>query len=514
MSVRLTIPNLSEPDLARFAQEVAFMLGAGDTLALEGDLGAGKTTFARALIRALTGDPALEVPSPTFTLAQSYATPRFEVAHFDLYRLTTPDDLEELGLDAALQRGIAIVEWPSRAHGRLPDERLTLTLSEGESADTRSVILTSAPSLEPRLARLGDIRTFLDAAGWGKSDTALSYLQGDASARRYARLKRAGGARAILMDAPRQPDGPPIRDGLPYSRIAHLAEDVRPFVAIGNALSAAGFSTPEIMAHDLDHGLLLIEDFGDAVFGSEVANGVDQAQLWQRGTDTLVALRAVRPAPSLPLPDGTSYSVPPLDLGVILIETELLTDWYWPAVYGTPIPDSVRRDFIAAWTEVARRVLAAPRGWMLRDYHSPNLIALDGRRPPRDVGIIDFQDALIGPDAFDLVSLLQDARLDVSKTLEHALLDRYVARVHSLEPHFDEVQFRFTYAALGVQRNTKILGIFARLAKRDGKRQYLAHIPRIWGYLARSLTHPGLATLAAWYDHDLPPEVRRRTLNV
>ncbi len=490
------------------------MLAPGDTLALEGDLGAGKTTFARALIRVLTGDAALEVPSPTFTLVQTYAAPRFEVAHFDLYRLNDASELDELGLDAALQRGVAVIEWPERGGDLIAAERLSICLSEGTREDLRNAAIAAPGSLEQRLQRLGEIRDFLKSVGWGGGGTHLSYLQGDASARRYARLRKADGSRAILMDSPRQPDGPPVRDGMPYSRIAHLAEDVRPFVAIAQALDASGFSTPKIFAHDLNRGLLLIEDFGDAVFGAEVANGRDQADLWMRATDTLVGLRGLSPAAALPLPDGSTHKMPSLDRGVCLIEAELLIDWYWPAALGKPIDEAARQSFITVWTNTADRVLASPRGWMLRDFHSPNLIALDGRAAPRDTGLIDFQDALIGPHAYDLVSLLQDARLDVPIEIERSLLERYVTRMAAREDGFDAGQFRFTYAALGAQRNTKILGIFARLAKRDGKRQYLAHIPRIWGYLARSLIHPDLTELRAWYDTHLPPQVRDRPLDV
>ena len=158
-------------------------------------------------------------------------------------------------------------------------------------------------------------------------------------------------------------------------------------------------------------------------------------------------------------------------------------------------------------------MLQAPRGWVLRDYHSPNLIALD-RAAPRDVGIIDFQDALIGPEAYDLVSLLQDARLDVPEPIERALIERYIASVTAKDASRDAAQFRFEYAALGAQRNTKILGIFARLAKRDGKRAYLAHIPRIWGYLARDLSHPELSALKAWYDAHMPPAASTRALTI
>ena len=500
--------NIDEVALARFAQDVAFMLAPGDAITLAGDLGTGKTTFARALIRALTGDATLEVPSPTFTLMQTYTAPRFNVAHFDLYRLNSPDELDELGLDAALESGIAIIEWPDRAGDRLPQDRFSLTLAEGTHDDGRHVNFGAEGQARDRAARLVQICDFLGKSGWRDADSAMSYLQGDASPRRYARLHKTDGARAILMDSPRQPDGPPVRKGLPYSQIAHLAEDVRAFVAIDLELKRCGLSVPEILMHDLEHGLLLIEDFGDCVFGAEIARGENQEQLWRAATDTLVALYPHTPPPMIALPDGSQYQVAALDAGVLQIETELLIDWYWPALRGSAAPPAIAQDFRALWAPVFDRILQSSKHWMLRDCHSPNLIHLPDRPAPKNAGIIDFQDALQGPAAFDLVSLLQDARLDVPDALEAKLLAHYIACISATQPSFSESEFRFVYAALGAQRNTKIAGIFARLAKRDGKRQYLSHLPRIWGYLSKNLEHPELAPLRAWYDRHLSREVR------
>ncbi|HML29617.1 MAG TPA: tRNA (adenosine(37)-N6)-threonylcarbamoyltransferase complex ATPase subunit type 1 TsaE, partial [Hyphomicrobium sp.] len=481
----LSFLDLTEGDVSRLAQELAFLVQPGDTLALEGDLGAGKSTFARALIRAIAGDASLEIPSPTFTLVQSYETPRFEIVHFDLYRLSDPSEIDELGLDAALSRGIAIIEWPSRGTGRIPADRLTLRFDETSAADRRNVRLEAATDLAVRLNRFIAIRGFLERAGWGEATTAFSYLQGDASPRRYARLVKADGSRAILMDSPQRPDGPPIRNGKSYSAIAHLAENVRAFVAIDRTLEDAGLSVPHILAEDLTGGLLLIEDFGDEVFGSEVKKGRDQTKLWTRGVDALVAIQATPPPERIALSDGTAFELPAADHGVLEIETELLLDWYWPALRGNSAPETARTEFNKLWTAVFDRVLTQPKTWLLRDFHSPNLIALDDRQPPRDVGIIDFQDAMSGPAAYDLVSLLQDARVDVPEGLEKQMLARYMAAVGARDRSFDPKEFAFAYAALGAQRNTKILGIFARLAMRDGKRQYLAHLPRIWGYLVR-----------------------------
>jgi hypothetical protein len=359
--------------------------------------------------------------------------------------------------------------------------------------------------------RLEQIAVFLAQAGvWPSAE--IDYLQGDASARAYARLLQ-NGERCILMDAPRQPDGPPIRNGRPYSQIAHLAEDVRPFVGIANALRKAGLSTPQIYRADLDRGLLIIEDFGDRLLGREIANGAPLHDIWRKATDALIALRDVEVPPSMGLEDGSYVSVPNLDAGMLAIESELLIDWYWPALKGCPISSDARSAFVDSWSPIFERVLKDPPGWLLRDYHSPNLILLPERAGAAGIGIIDFQDALHGSTAYDLVSLLQDARLDVPEHIERELFYYYCARVGAVSPGFDREGFAFSYAALGAQRNTKILGIFARLAKRDGKTAYLAHIPRIWRYLERDLAHPELRALKAWYDLHFPPALRANKLD-
>jgi tRNA threonylcarbamoyl adenosine modification protein YjeE len=516
MPVSETIPGVSEPRLLRLAEDIAFAARPGDLIALCGDLGAGKTTLARAIIHALAEGEREEIPSPTFTLVQSYATARMPVAHFDLYRLSEPSELEELGLDHALKAGLALVEWPERAGGILPHSRLEVLLEdEGGTAasresGTRRITLVGHGDWCPRLKRLAAMRALTGAAGIGGEDCSLRYLQGDASVRRYARIACRGRAGAVLMDWARQPDGPAIRNGLPYSRIAHLAEDVRPFVALDGALRAAGLNAPEIYAQDLDSGFLLLEDLGVRVFAREVETGAaDQALLWQAATDALIALSAHAAPEAMPLKDGTVHRLPAYDHGALGIEVELLIDWYWPALHRAPAPEEARAEFLGHWTAVFDRLSALPQAWVLRDYHSPNLLWLPEREGIARVGIIDFQDAMRGPPAYDLVSLLQDARVDVSPELEAHLLDHYCAAVAAREAGFDRDAFAFAYAALGAQRNTKILGIFARLARRDSKPAYLRHIPRLWRYLARDLAHPDLAALKGWYDRHMPAAARQ-----
>jgi aminoglycoside/choline kinase family phosphotransferase len=221
-------------------------------------------------------------------------------------------------------------------------------------------------------------------------------------------------------------------------------------------------------------------------------------ELWQAAVDALIAVRDVRVPDSVPAYDGEALG----------IEVELLLDWYWPALKGEPAPTSVRAEFLELWRPLFERLARQPQALVLRDYHSPNLIWLPERSGVQRVGIIDFQDAQRGSAAYDLASLLQDARVDVPASLEQELFEAYCNRLAGAAPGFDRSEFRFAYSALGAQRNTKILGIFVRLAHRDGKRQYLAHLPRIWGYLARNLTHVSLAPLGTWYEKHFPVTVR------
>ncbi len=297
------------------------------------------------------------------------------------------------------------------------------------------------------------------------------------------------------MNAPKKPDGPVVKNGLPYSRIAHLAEDMVPFVAMAEGLRDIGLSTPEIEAVDLDQGFLVIEDLGRE---GVIRDGAPIAERYMAAVDVLALIHS-RPRPSqLATPKGP-YSLPAYDRDALTIEVELLLDWYLP-MKGARIPASEKYVFLQRWTELFEEVERAPQTWVLRDFHSPNLIWLEGREGVERVGLIDFQDAVMGPAAYDVASLLQDARITVPEELELQLLSRYAAARRAADPSFDMAAFARLYAIMGAQRATKILGIFARLDKRDGKPQYLAHLPRIWAYLQRCLAHPALERVKRWVD--------------
>ena len=311
---------------------------------------------------------------------------------------------------------------------------------------------------------------FLAKHGWGGAE--IRPLAGDASFRRYFRVHRAGET-AVLMDAPPE------------------HEDIGPFLTVAGHLLDRGFLPPRPLAIDREKGLLLLEDFGDDRVGPLLQREPErEREIYESAVDTLAHL-AGHPAPG---------DIPPYDEAAMTREVALFPDWYVPALEMTVDEPSYYEAWRTAWAELLPIVERSPV-MVLRDYHADNLMVLPGRR---ELGLLDFQDALAGHAAYDLVSLLQDARRDVSPDLEEAMLDRYVAAAGVA----DKDRFRAHYEVLGAQRNTKILGIFTRLWKRDGKAHYLPLQPRVWSYLERNLAHPALAPVRAWFDANVAPDKR------
>ena len=494
----------SETATAHLMADLALLIGPGDVITLSGDLGAGKTAAARAMIRYLAGDDAVEVPSPTFTLAQTYDLPPFPLIHADLYRVNDPLELEEIGLSPLPEGTVALIEWPERAPSALPADRIDIALSHRPAlgSTARAAEITGYGRAAAQVVRLEALRQFLDGAGYG--DATRQRMAGDASTRSYARLVRDDGV-VILMNSPRRPDGPAIYDGRSYSESVHLAEDVKPFVAIAGGLRERGFSAPAIHHTDLDTGFLITEDFGSAGFieGDPARPIVER---YEAATDLLAALHREALPEILPLAPPLSYAIPAFDIEALLVEVGLMLEWYLPDRGVEPTGD-LRAEFVALWRDLLTKPASGARTWLLRDFHSPNLIWLEQRPGIAKVGVIDFQDAVLGPAAYDLVSLLQDARIDIPEALELALLTRYIKARRASDDAFDPTDFAELYAIMSAQRNTRLLGTFARLNRRDGKPQYLPHQPRIWTYLIRSLAHPALASVRDWYSANVPPPI-------
>ncbi len=355
------------------------------------------------------------------------------------------------------------------------------------------------------------IGAFLAAAGW--EGATRRPLAGDASTRRYERVQ-SGQRGAVLMDAPPAAEAPPCplnadeatRRALGYNALARLAgPDLRPFVAIGDYLKERGLSAPEIWAVDFENGLMLLEDLGDSIFNRDIANGVDETPLYEAAIDTLLALHEDAPPELLPARDAEPVPLLTYDDVAMREEISLLTNWYLPAV-GAADSAAAARDLQSIWATLLQQ-LPIPNALVLRDYHADNLLWLPERAGPARVGLLDFQDGLRGHAAYDLVSLLEDARRDVPRVLADAMLTRYINGAQ-MRAGFDEDAFRFAYALLGLQRNTKILGIFTRLWKRDGKPQYPSYMPRLWRYVEADLAHAEFADMRRWFDETIPAKWR------
>jgi hypothetical protein len=321
------------------------------------------------------------------------------------------------------------------------------------------------------------IEAFLASHGWRRCDQRL--LAADASFRTYHRLAD-GDRRAVLMDAP-----PP-------------REDIRPFALISDHLCSLGFSAPAVLAKDAEAGLLLLEDFGNDTFTRLLDRGVDPGALYALATDVLIALHR-RPSDEA-IPKG----LPSYDAARYLEEALLLTDWYMPAVLGHPTSEAVRESYKAAWRDALNTIDDQPPTLVLRDYHVDNLMRIPGRGGLRACGLLDFQDAVAGPAAYDLLSLLEDARRDVPARIKAAMLERYRAVFAGL----DWSAFMAAFAVLVAQRHAKVIGIFTRLCVRDQKPVYLRHIPRVWRLLDSALREPRLGPVASWFARHLPPEAR------
>ncbi len=491
--VHATLRLPDEGATARLAQDVAAVLKSGDIVALSGGLGAGKTTFARALIRALAGDPALEVQSPTFPLRLDHALPRLRVVHADLYRLRDARELEEIGLDEAIADGALLVEWPERLPAELSDDRLDLSFEiDGEG---RRVEIAAHGTWPLRLARTSHIRAFLDESGL--RGAARAPLAGDASTRAFERIAFAE-TTAILMNAPARSEGPAIYDGRSYDAAAHRALDVKSFVAIDLALRRAGIRAPEIRAADVEAGLLLVEDLGDERVVD--AAGAPIMERYEAAIDLLVYMHG-RPWPDeAVLPGGGRYALPRYDRGALLVEVSLFPDWFGGKGGEAAFPPERRGDFLADWSRLLEKVGASASTWVMRDFHSPNILWQAGEPGIARVGVIDFQDALIGHPAYDVASLAQDARVALGEADEARLKARYLEGRKARDPKFDAVSFAIAYPVLALQRATKVLGIFTRLALAEGKPGYQRHRARLKALIRRNLSDPVLSDMRLWYE--------------
>ena len=326
-------------------------------------------------------------------------------------------------------------------------------------------------------SRIDAQKTFLANAGW--AGAAIAPLAADASFRSYHRVSK-GDRAAVLMDAPPE------------------HEDITPFVRVAKYLTQHGFSAPRIIFEDEKRGFLLLEDLGDQTYTRELAAGGDEAMLYELAIDTLAQLHETAAPENLPA------DIPPYDMDRLMAEVMLFVDWYVPAASDRNLGQVARGDYEAVWQETFAALASRRETLVLRDYHVDNLMWLQDRTGTAQCGLLDFQDALSGARAYDLMSLLEDARREVAPDLKEHMIQRYLVAMEDM----DEAALRHDMAILGAGRHAKVIGIFTRLSRRDGKSQYLAHIPHVWSLLENSLAHPALSSVANWFKRHVPAELR------
>ncbi len=486
MSASLT--THSDTETTALGTRLAKVLQAGDTLLFHGPVGAGKSALARAIIQARQGlhGEIEDVPSPTFTLIQTYDAGPDILIHADLYRLTGPDDVIELGLEDARSSSILLVEWPERWGNDTPERHLDIHIDADREAATLRHIRAepNGGGWEAALTafhpeqRTAVRDTFIASTDWRFAP--VHSFTGDASNRRYFRLAEGTDHPAVLMDAP------------PENNTSTQA-----FIAITNLLRAENLSAPEIYSSDPEQGFLLLEDLGDDLYATLLKSDPAQEELlYTAATDVLTALRK-----------APTNGLPPYDQATYLREARILTEWYIPAA-AAPLSAKDQANFDALIIEATNAIDQQHPSFVYRDFHAENLLWRPEREGLARVGLIDYQDALAGHPAYDLVSLLEDARRDTSPALREAMI------AHSLAATGDDpAEFHRAYATLGAQRNIKILGLFTRLCRRDGKPNYLSLMPRVWDHLMNDLEHPALADLKAWIRAHTPaptPEIQAK----
>lgn len=509
----ITLPDLAATE--SLAKRIASGLQPRDVLLLYGDLGAGKTTLTRAILQAL--DPAItEVPSPTFTLVQTYDTPKGPVHHYDLYRIKSSDELDELGWDDALAEGITIVEWPERLGNRKPGGakvvRLTIGSAGDVTGDRHAIIegISIADAYKQDRSEL--IESFIAQSNW--RGAVRVHMSGDSSIRSYDRLT-LDGKTAVLMNAPLNEANIICKPGmseenrqkLGYFAMRRLAgARIDAFVCTADWLRAHGMSAPEVYEFDEAKGLAIIEDFGDDQYWEmlekpKAGHTAPEREMYLAATDVLIR------ADALPVPASFDYrgmSWPLLSFDTLAMDTEaeLFLNWYVDKYRGLPVTDAMRADYRAAFHQMYKVFDTAPPALIQRDFHSPNLMWLPERDGIKRVGLLDFQDSVAGHPAYNLMFLLHDARRDVPANVQAEVKERYYAgRGFTAQQRADFDAAIDVYVALS---NARLTSFPVRMKISNNLPQYMVFLPRIERYFFQSTRRQACAPLAAWFAKYLP----------
>jgi N-acetylmuramate 1-kinase len=498
MMLDLSFVARSEAETEMIGRMLALWIKPGSAIFLSGELGAGKSVLARAIVRAVTDEPDLDVPSPTFAIVQAYESARMPLLHVDLYRLSQASEIEQIGLLDLLASHAAIVEWPELL-SELVEMQDMLAIAIAGEGDERRLRLLAKGYWAEALSRNSDVERFL--GGQTTAGFERRHFQGDASTRRYELVGR-GAATQVLMDMPERTDRRIVKNGKSYSELVHLADNIRPVIAINSYLHSLGYRAPEILRCDFNSGLALIEYLDGKTFFRLRAEGHDILEPMLAATEVLADMANRSWPMEIQVHGEIFHHIQAFDTDAQLTEVDLMPTWFWPSLHKAEAPQEVRHSFEKVWRALIAALPHEPV-WMLRDFHSVNLIWMPDQDGIRRIGLIDTQDAVMGHAAYDLVSLIQDARHDISRELQDRLLQHYLD-LRCKQRDFDATRFLKAYAISGAQRATRLLGTFTRLSLRDGKDHYLQHRPRNARYLMQNFEHEAVRPLRDWYELHAP----------
>jgi len=488
MKKKNLINNLKETEI--LAKEVSLIIQKGDFISLVGPMGSGKTTLSKYIINSI-GEVIQEVTSPTFNLSQTYPTQRSLITHYDLYRIENYTDLEEIGFKEALEEGIVIVEWADKFSHELPKDRLEIKI-EDNGKNKRIAYIKGYGCWKKRLERNIHLNNFI--SGCDLKIVNKNWMKGDASERSYQRIVTEDNSYVVMNNNQRKKEINPTK----------IAENIEAFILINYYLESLGIKIPRILKIDRKNSFLLLEDLGNIQYSKINLNDNHVFDYYAPAIESLVLIQNSQHKKNLKY-NGMEHVLNFYDKDIYLEEVKLLIDWYWPYKKGTLCEINVYKEYTAIWNTLLSKISQSST-LTLRDFHSPNLLWVNNENGLRRCGIIDFQDALIGHPLYDLVSLTQDARIDISRELETKILNYYNELKYSQASKNLEINLVQDYHIIATQRCFKILGVFARLAMSSKKPEYLLHIPRIIGYIERNFENKVLKDLKEWFERNFKEE--------
>ena len=479
-------------DLEKFVRELSPLLIKGDVVALNGQIGSGKTTLAKLLINNLTQTPIEDIISPTFTLCQTYNRDALEIVHYDFYRIESEVELLEIDLHESLKDKICIIEWANKFSDLLPKDRIEILI---ECANTERVYnITPLGRFKEAIININKMENFL--CNLDIKFTELKKLPGDASNRKYFRVIRPDDT-MILMDATQEND---IRGK------TGLSNGVDDFIVIGEYLDSIDVRVPKLIARNKIDNMILEEDLGEYCY-TDILTKDNYRKLYSPAIKTLIHISDIKHPKNISK-DSNPHYLQDFDLDIYLNEAEIFIDYYWPFINGKICSADEKQEFILIMAGVHSN-LTDDKTLMLRDFHSPNLMFLENESGFKKCAVIDFQDALFGHPLYDLVSLTNDARYTINEDHEKYLIELYKKDFSFNNFQFDNFSFMQQYQILGVQRSIKILGIFARIAILESNQNYLVHMPRVINYIKRIMHSGSIPELTKWLNRNF-----KETFNV